>query len=129
MSRAVKEEPIQFGREDVVSQIAARASLLRGLMAVAACLVACLAVAFFVLSRLGLSELWPLAVFGLPFLALLAIRQLQWSVLASHQLRCPSCRHLLATERRWWNSPNEFCRSCGKLALLPVSELKRAAAT
>ncbi|MGO4223649.1 hypothetical protein AB4Y64_17580 [Lysobacter sp. TAF61] len=130
MNSDVKEEAIQFSREDVATQVAARASLRRGLITITAILVGCLAIAFFAFPRLGLSNnLLSLSVIAAPVLALLAIRQLQWSVLASHQLRCPSCRHLLVTERRWWNSPNAYCRSCGKLALLPVAALKRAAAT
>ena len=126
----MEEDIIQFSREDATTQLAARASLLRGLAAIAAFVVGFLAVAFVTLPRLGLStDLFVLAAIGAPFPALLAIRQLQWSVLASHHLRCPSCRHLLANERRWWNSPDSFCKSCGKLALLPVEALKRAAAT
>ena len=130
MSGNVDQEPIQFSREFVVAQLAARASLRRGMAVVLSCLVVCVAAEFFVLPRLELSDnLWAVAVLFPPAFVLLAIRQLQWSVLASHQLRCPSCRHLLATERRWWNSPNSFCKACGKLALLPVAALNRAAAT
>lgn len=124
----MKEEPIEFSREDVAAQIAVRSSLRRGLIVIAACLAGYLAIALLVLPRLGV-HFWPLTVFVALLLALFAMRQLQWSALASHQLRCPSCRHLLATERRWWNSPDAFCRSCGKQALLSVSALKRAAAT
>jgi hypothetical protein len=130
VNRAADQEPIQFDREAVVAQLAARASLRRGLGIIVSWVAIYFLIAFFVLPRLGLPDrLWVFVTFVPPVLAFLAIRQLQWSILASHQLRCPSCRHLLATERRWWNSPGSFCKACGKLAILPVEALKRAADT
>jgi len=125
----MSSEPIQFSREIVAAQLAMRASLRRGSAAIALFLVAW-ALALLALSQLSLSDsLWLVAFFVPLSLAFLAVRQLQWSVLSSHQLRCPSCRHLLVAERRWWNSPGSFCKACGKLAILPVWALKRAAAT
>ena len=126
----MSEEQIQFSREIVVAQLAARAELRRALAVVGIVLAVYVTVALFVLPQLKLSdEQWLLAILGPPLVTLFALWQIQWRVLASHQLRCPSCRHLLAADRRWWRSPKPFCKACGKLALLPIWALKRAAAT
>ena len=130
MNSNISQEPLQFSREVVIAQLSTRASLTHGLKFIIAGLVACMLVVTFALPHLRLSDdLWILAVVAPPILSILAIRNLQWSVLESHQLRCPHCRHLLATERRWWNSPRSFCKACGKLAILPVRILKQASAT
>jgi hypothetical protein len=124
------EEPIHFSREVVIAQLAARASLRRGCAAIAAFLVFFWLIAYLIAKELWLPDyLWFVAILLPPVIALIAMRQLQWNVLFSHDLRCPSCRHLLASERRWWNSPGQFCKSCGKLAILPNQALNQAAAT
>ena len=64
-----------------------------------------------------------LLLFPLTFLLIL-YRQ-QWTVLAIYQLRCPSCRALLAASPRIFASPTPFCARCGKLALYPSKLLTR----
>ena len=119
---------MQFSAEDLAAQLAARASLRRRLAPVGLIAVAYVVVAWSLVGRFHLTPEERLAVLtGPPLLALFLIRQLQWSVLASHQLRCPGCGHLLASERRWWNSPGAICHACGKLAIIPGRVLKRAA--
>jgi positive regulator of sigma E activity len=130
MRRAVSEEPIQFSREVVVSQLAARSSLRQGLVAIVLCLLVSWLMAYLAATRLGLSDgLWLVAMLLLLAVAFIAARQWQWSVLATQELRCPSCRHLLIAERRWWSSPSPFCKACGKLAILPNRILDQAADT
>ncbi|WP_132982899.1 hypothetical protein [Thermomonas haemolytica] len=130
MKRDLEQAPVVFSREVVIAQLAARAALRRSLAVIVLSLVGWLAVGFIVLSQLGLpDDLWAALTLGPALLAVPAIRQAQWWVLASHRLRCPSCRHLLAENRHWWKSPTPFCKACGKLALLPVAALERAAAT
>jgi hypothetical protein len=127
----VEESEIVFTRDVVIAQLAARAALRRSLFIALAALAAYYIAATLAASAFGPIPNWlffgifilPLAVF------LLIVRQLQWSVLATHQLRCPNCRALLAEHRRFINGPTPFCRSCGHLVLLPISVLKRAAAT
>jgi hypothetical protein len=126
----VTEEPIYFTREVVVTQLAARTALRRGLATIAVCLAVFWLVTYVAAKYLGLPDyLWAASVFVPLIVTLFALRQLQWSILSSHRLRCPYCQHLLATERRWWNSPGPSCKACGKLALLPNAVLNEAAAT
>lgn len=130
VSSDLDKQLMELPREIVLAQRAARASLRRGLAFVLLGLAVLLIISLFVLPALHVADdVILLSAFGAMIAAIFATRQMQWSVLATHQLRCPTCRHLLATDRRWWNSPGPRCSRCGSLAILPAAILDQASAT
>ncbi|TZF90716.1 hypothetical protein [Cognatilysobacter lacus] len=101
------EEATQFSRADVAAQLAARACLRRRLAPVWVLAIVYRMAAWSFVGHFHLTPEKRLAVLGgPPLIALFLVRQLQWSVLACHQLRCPACAHLLASDRRWSIRPN-----------------------
>src|SRR6478735_167896 len=122
-----RNEELQFSREVIKAQINARGYLQRSMAWWALSSLVLISILIWAISYFHLGDWWSLGSLVLVPIALwISIRQLQWHVLAATSLRCPTCNALLSEGRRFYNSPNHFCRSCGNLALLPMSVLDQA---